>query len=141
MNCLRSVATLALLFVLCLGYQTLSRTNAQTPKTLKGSDYSLSAFENEMLQEINLARTRPQEYAANLEQLRPYYKGNLFQPPGRGSLRTQEGTAALDEAISALKQARPLSPYNLSRGMCLGANVLVKDQGLEGSDRTQRLGR
>jgi uncharacterized protein YkwD len=93
---------------------------------------TLSPLEQEMYQEINLVRTRPQEYANYLEQLRPFFKGNLFQPPGKAALTTAEGVAALDEAIRALRQAQPLKPYELSRGMSLGANLLVKDQGAKG---------
>src|SRR5947208_10013904 len=92
----------------------------------------LSPLEQEIYQEINLARTHPQEYVAYLEQLRPFFKGNAFQPPGHPALTTQEGISALDEAIRALRQTQPLKPYDLSKGMCLGANVLVKDQGPKG---------
>ena len=132
MTCPRFPLALALLCAFCLVYPSLSLTSAQAPQQSKASDYALSAFENELVQEINLARTRPQEYAAHLEQLRSFYKGNTFQLPGRPGLTTQEGAAALEEAISALRQAQPLSPYNLSPGMCLGANLLVKDQGTKG---------
>ena len=44
---------------------------------------ALSPLEQEIVQEINLARTRPQAYATYLEQMRPFFKGNLYQPPGR----------------------------------------------------------
>lgn len=93
---------------------------------------ALSPLEQEIVQEINLARTRPQEYISYLQQMRPFFKGNIYQPPGRNALTTQEGASALDEAIGALRQTQPLKPYELSRGMCLGANVLVKDQGPKG---------
>jgi uncharacterized protein YkwD len=123
---------LACLFAVCLAAPAQFPTRAQTGMPAGGNNFSLSAFESEMLQEINLARTRPQEYAAYLEGLRPYYKGKLFQLPGRPGLTTEEGTPALEEAIKFMRGVRPLGPYNVSRGMCLGANVLVKDQGAKG---------
>ncbi|HEX8070383.1 MAG TPA: CAP domain-containing protein [Pyrinomonadaceae bacterium] len=124
--------TLPLLFVVCLVNPVQFPTQAQTGKPAGASNHSLSAFEAEMLREINLARTRPREYAAYLEQLRPYFKGKLYQQPGRPGLTTEEGAAALEDAINFMRAAKPLGPYDVSRGMCLGANVLVKDQGAKG---------
>ncbi len=99
----------------------------------KGPNADATArLEQEIFQEINLARTHPQDYAAYLEKLRPFFKGNTYQPPGRPGLATQEGLRALDEAIGTLRQVQPLKPYELSKGMCLGANLLVKDQGAKG---------
>ena len=52
---------------------------------------------------------------------------------------TQEGTRALDEAISFLRAARPAPPSSLSQGMRSGAFELVKDQ--RGTDTTGHRGR
>ena len=128
----------------------LSASAAHAQGGPSGGDGFLSPLEKDIIREINLARTRPQEYAAYLEQLRPHFKGNVYQPPGRAGLVTQEGIAALEDAIRALRQARPLAPLNVSKGMYLGANVHVKDQGprgltshkgTDGSFCEQRLGR
>jgi uncharacterized protein YkwD len=94
--------------------------------------YSPSRLESDVLSEINLARTRPQEYAAYLEQIRPYFKGKTFQAPGQPATATQEGTAALDEAIGVLRSLKPLAAFTVSPGMSLGANLLVKEQGAQG---------
>ena len=111
-----------------------------------------SALEQEVLEEINLARTRPAEYAAYLEQLRPYFEGREYRRPGRPAVLTEEGARPLEEAISFLRAAKPALALALSRGMCSGAGELVKDQagtdatGHRGSDgsfceqRTQRFG-
>ena len=135
----RSAITLTLLASLCLFYQTLAQTKAPVPQQAKApvtktaaNSFALSALEQEMLDEINLARTNPQQYAGYLEQLKPYYKGNLFQWPGRAGLTTQEGASALEDAIRVLRQTKPLSPFTLSRGMSLGANLLVQDEGPKG---------
>lgn len=109
-------------------------------------------LEQDMISEINLARTRPAEYAAYLEQLRPYFAGKEYRRPGKPALITEEGTSALEEAIKYLRSVKPVPPLGLSTGMCAGARELVKDQsatgatGHKGSDgsfceqRTQRFG-
>jgi uncharacterized protein YkwD len=122
---------LACSLALCLCLATL-HSSAQTTKQTGGAPFPLPVFENELLAEINLARTRPQEYAAYLEQLRPGFKGKTFMLPGNLEVTTQEGAAALDEAIGFLKVARPLPPLAASQGMTLGANLHVRDQGARG---------
>jgi uncharacterized protein YkwD len=128
----RNRLPLACSLALCLSF-ALSPATAQTTRlTSGGASFALPAFENELLEEINLARTRPQEYAALLEQLRPGFKGKTFRLAGGLEVATVEGTAALDEAINFLKSARPLAPLGASRGMTLGATAHVTDQGARG---------
>lgn len=67
----------------------------------------LSTAENEILSEINLARTQPQQYAAYLEDFKKYYQGNRLVLPGKRPLSTFDGVAAVDEAIAYLRAARP----------------------------------
>ena len=123
----------ALAFSVCLALFALPNVGAQTTTKVGGSaSFALPAFENELLDEINLARTRPQEYTAFLEQLRPGFTGKTFRLGGGLEVATAEGTAALDEAINFLKAARPLPPLGASRGMTLGANAHVRDQGAKG---------
>lgn len=97
-----------------------------------------AALEQDVLQEINLARTRPAEYATYLEQLRPRFVGNEYRYPGRPALSTAEGVRALDEAIGFLRAAKPVPALTLSRGMCSGARELVKEQA--GTDTTGHKG-
>jgi uncharacterized protein YkwD len=144
------------LFLLALSCLLLSltftapRSSARQLTSAKGA--AAAALEQEVLKEINLARTRPAEYAAYLEQLRPHFNGKEYRRPGMPGLVTQEGTQALDEAISFLRAARPAPALSLSQGMCSGARELVKDQagtdstghkGIDGSfceQRAQRFG-
>jgi uncharacterized protein YkwD len=86
-----------------------------------------------VLKEINLARTRPAEYAAHLEKLKPLYKGNVYHAPGGTPLATQEGWKAVEEAIAFLRALKPLQPFGFSDGMCSGAGELVKDQSRTGA--------
>lgn len=128
---------LLLVFVLPLSQvrsQNKQRQSAAlASSTSSAASPSLSPLENEILQEINLARTRPADYAAYLEQWRPFFKGKTFQPPGKPAITTEEGVGALDEAIRVLRATRPLAPLKVAKGMCLGANLLVKDHGATGN--------
>lgn len=154
---MRRIASVFLLLAcatLFLSLQSPSVSRAQKLATSKASAKT-DAFvplEQDMVGEINLARTRPAEYAAYLEQLRPYFAGKEYRRPGKPALMTEEGTSALEEAIKFLRAAKPVPPLGLSTGMCAGARELVKDQsatgatGHRGSDgsfceqRTQRFG-
>ena len=124
------------------------RTGAQQPVSMKAG--TTAALEQDIVSEINLARTRPAEYAAYLEQLRPLFAGKEYRRPGKAGILTEEGTKALDEAISFLRAARPAPTLTLSLGMCSGARELVKEQsasgatghqGADGSFCEQRSGR
>lgn len=122
--------------LLSLTFNT-SRSSARQLSSTKGA--AAAALEQDVLKEINLARTRPAEYAAYLAQLRPYFNGKEYRRPGMPVLLTQEGAQALDEAISALRAAQPAPALSLSQGMCSGARELVKDQG--GTDVTGHKGK
>ncbi|GEM_PF-5580289 len=63
-----------------------------------------SAFEREVLSEINLARSNPPAYASHLMAMRENYKSRM----------TFEGIKALDEAIVALKGSTALAPLEWS---------------------------
>lgn len=112
-----------------------------------------TAFERAVVQEMSEARTRPKAYAKHLRELRPYFEGTLWNRPGRVPLRTEEGVAALDEAIAFLESVRPLSPLRFNEGLARAARLHAQDLGPRGSlehvgsdgsrlsDRLNRLGR
>ena len=122
----RIVCALALLFA-------FAAFSTPAQKLMTTSTPSFAALEQEVLSEINLARTSPARYAEYLEQLRPLFVGTELRRPGRPSLRTQEGASALEEAVRFLRAAKPLPPLELSKGMCSGAKELVNDQGTTGA--------
>jgi uncharacterized protein YkwD len=102
----------------------------------------LSPLEQAVVRELNLARTDPQGYAAFLTEMRPYFNGRYLERPGQVILLTQEGVAAVDEAISFLRSTEPLSVLRPSRGLSLAAKMHVQDQqggaiGHTGSDGSQ----
>lgn len=92
----------------------------------------LSALENAVLEELNLARTNPQTYAKLLEDYRKTFNGKIAKRPGKIDLMTSEGTVAVDDAIRALKKQAPMSAMRPSKGMSLGARDHVKDIGPKG---------
>ncbi|MBP0018269.1 MAG: hypothetical protein J7647_12075 [Cyanobacteria bacterium SBLK] len=94
----------------------------------------LSTLETAIIGEMNRARTNPNSYADWLERQRRFFNGNTLQLPGEALIETQEGLAALDEAIVYLRSQRPLFPFNRSEGMSRGARDLVEDQGRSGEE-------
>ena len=104
---------------------------AQKPSAPGASGHT--ALEQEMIDEINFARTRPAEYAAYLEQLRPLFNGKEYRRPGRPALLTEEGAGPLEEAIRFLRGSKPLPARSVSRGLCSGARLLVEDQAATGA--------
>jgi uncharacterized protein YkwD len=128
----------------------LCPTAARAQQLAAASGATYAALEQEIASEINLARTRPADYAAFVEQFRQHYHGREFRQPGKPTFVTEEGVAALDEAVNFLRAAKPLQALAVSDGMCSGAKELVADQtasgatghkGGDGSFCEQRLGR
>jgi len=79
--------------------------------------------------ETNAARRDPAGYAEHLERLLPHFDGTLLERPGRTHLRTDEGAAAVEEAIASLKSRRPVPPLRWSEGLAAAAADHVRDQG------------
>ena len=102
-----------------------------------------------VIREMNLARQNPALYASLLKELRGRMNGNVLVLPGHTTIRTKEGTAAIDEAIRFLQSAQPLQPLTFSPGMSRAAADHCADQatggfGHEGRDRShagQRMAR
>ena len=106
------------------------------------ADAYLSPVEQEVLDELNLARTNPKRYAEFLAEMTPYFNGKHLERPGQVILVTQEGVAAVEEAISFLRSTEPLATLRSSRGLSLAAKSHVNDQqsgavGHTGSDGSQ----
>ena len=110
----------------------LAPLNSPSQTKASGEDYVVTELERAVLDEMNLARTNPSQYASYLEVWRKYYKGKTFSQPGTAPVDTIEGIGALDEAIKYLRSASPLPPLQLSKGMCLGAKDQSFDQSQTG---------
>ena len=89
--------------------------------------------ETAVLEELNLARTRPAEFANYVEEHKRNFKGYFFVVlDGRKTTRTFEGLKAVDEAIAFLKKAEPVPALSPSRPLTLSARDHVKDLGPRG---------
>jgi uncharacterized protein YkwD len=109
-----------------------------------------SRLAREIHAETNLVRRDPAGYARHLERLLPRFDGTLLQRPGRPHLRTDEGPAAVREAIAALESRRPVPQLRWSKGLAAAAADHVRDQGpvgglehrgTDGSDPARRANR
>jgi uncharacterized protein YkwD len=89
-------------------------------------------LEREIVKEVNLARTNARAYAFWLKSQRQHYRGTQLRRPGEVPVRTQEGLAAVDEAIRWLEKQRPAGALGYSRGLSLAARDLVAPQGASG---------
>lgn len=89
----------------------------------------LSKLENEVLQELNLARTNPATFARLLEDYRAQFNGKIVKRPGKYDLETTEGTAAVNEAIKYLRKQSALDSLRPSRGMSSAAKDHARDTG------------
>jgi uncharacterized protein YkwD len=110
----------------------------------------MTAFERQVLVEMNLARTDPSGYARHIERQVRYFDGSLLRLPGEVALRTTEGAKAVREAAAALRGQSPLPALAASRGLSRAARDHVEDQGprgrlghsgSDGSDMTDRIER
>jgi len=117
--------------VLFFSFSGFNQGQSQITKVSSGGN--LSQSEQDLLNEINEARARPQAYASYLEKLKPLFNGNEYKSSAGKVFATQEGWSAVDEAIKFLRDARPIGPLTASQGLCLAALAHVKDQSSTGA--------
>lgn len=112
---------------------------------------SPSALELDVLRETNLARTSPRAYAQYLEPMLDWFDGRTLRRPGSDvGLRTEEGVAAVREAIRFLREQEPVAALEWSDGLWRAARDHARDQsttgatgheGADGSTMEQRMNR
>ena len=91
--------------------------------------FAATELERVILQELNVARTQPNAYIRYLEHYRSLFKDKTYTQPGTNLLiRTEEGTAAIDEALAFLHRQRPLSPLRWDEGLARSGAELVRAQ-------------
>ncbi len=101
---------------------------AQAPAPPKAT-----AFERAVVQEMSDLRVRPKAYARHLRELRGWFEGKLWVRPDRVPLRTEEGVAALDEAIAFLESVTPVGPLRFNEGLAQAARLHAQDIGPRGA--------
>ncbi len=92
----------------------------------------LSPLESAIVEELNMARQNPSQYAKNLEQTRIFYVGKRLMYPGEIMILLKEGLSGLNEAISFLKAAKPIASLRPSVGLSRAAKDHVNEQGILG---------
>jgi uncharacterized protein YkwD len=108
--------------------ESISKTESVTKGENTISLGFMSQLEKEIIDEMNMARTEPQKYAAFVEDYKSYYDGNRLTLPGRKkALVTNDGIAAVDEAINFLRAAQPLPAFGVAKGICSAAADHAKD--------------
>lgn len=96
-------------------------------------DGPAAAFEDAVLAEINAARTDPRALARRLRAERDAFDGRvLYLPEAPDGILTNEGVAAVDEAIAYLERQAPLPPLAAAPILAMAAGDHVADQGPRG---------
>jgi len=114
-------------------------------------DVDWARLEADVLVEMNELRRDPRAYAQKLVALRHAMRGNLIVRQGQNPIATQEGVAAVDEAIEVLAHApRRLTRFAWSSGLAAAARDHTRDlgtsdgmghDGSDGSSPDQRVSR
>lgn len=91
-----------------------------------------AGFENQIIEEMNLARTDPAGYARVLREQIPRFDGKVLRRPGQIAIRTVEGAPAVVEAAAILDTLTPMGPLTRSAGLARAAREHVRDQGPTG---------
>ena len=96
-----------------------------------------SKFIQEVISEINFARTKPSEYAAKLERISSTLSGRKVKV-GKSIMKLKEGAAIFDETIQYLLNIGQMEPLELCDGLSESANellsILIIQEGVDMSD-------
>ncbi len=116
---------------------TTATSKATAGKTSTSTDLNpalklLNDREKQLLDEINYARANPGEYLKALEAFKKNYRSKEIHFPEGRILVTNEGVAALDDALAFLRGVKPLPPLELRGGMVQAAKTHANDLGSSG---------
>ena len=96
-----------------------------------------SKFIQEVISEINFARTKPSEYAAKLERISTTLTGRKVKV-GNSTMKLKEGLAIFEETIQYLLNIGQMEPLELCDGLSESANellsILIIQEGVDMSD-------
>jgi uncharacterized protein YkwD len=86
-------------------------------------------LERKVLREMNAARHNPKNLIPPLLRRLPRFVGKEYHSPGaRSIIVTEEGAAAVNDALAFLKRQRPLPPLSWSDSLAASAAELVEAQ-------------
>jgi len=108
-----------ILAVLLIAWVIVYHPDANPQGQSQQSD--LSAMIKDIFELQNLARTDPKAVAKMLEDMLPYFRGNILSMPGEINLMTREGASAVKEAADFLNSVTPVPALGASRGMSFAA--------------------
>jgi uncharacterized protein YkwD len=118
-------------------------------KTAVSPSVSLTP-EQAILAEINLARSNPVQYSRFVADFKRQYTGNQIRFSDGSLLVTNEGAAAVDEAIEFLRLAKPEASLEMRAGLVMAARTHLEDlvktgrtghKGSDGSNAEDRFSR
>lgn len=150
---------LPLLLVLALNGVGLGQHKSQAKAPLKAepavnkpvAQHSLlSEWEQAIVAEVNLARSNPSQYSRYVADFKRQYTGHQLRFADGTSLVTNEGVAAVDEAIEFLRLAKPAAPLEVRNGLVMAARTHLEDlvktkrtghKGSDGSNAEDRFSR
>lgn len=97
-------------------------------------------FRYKVIEEINLVRKNPQEYAKKVRKYATYFKGKLLKIPETIPIMTTEGAKAFEEAAFFLDNLDALEPLKYFPGLTHAAHDALLDvQKLEDIDELANL--
>jgi len=103
-----------------------------------------------VLGEINNARQNPQQFITYLEDYRGRFSGSSVREADGGVMTTNEGVAAVDEAIAFLRNLTSVEPLQMTEGLIktadsqlsdLSVNPALGHTGADGSSFNERINR
>ena len=84
--------------------------------------------ERQLIDEVNALRTNPATWAAKINASKTYFEGNIWKHPNsKAGIKTNEGPAAYEEAIRALKQTPKVDALVPSKGLCRIAEEFLRE--------------
>jgi uncharacterized protein YkwD len=129
------IVLVVLLIILCSFSLASAQPKAEETAQAKSAPVPLlTKQEQALLDEINFARANPTGYIPLLEAYRTYYQGKVVRFPDGRALVTNEGVAALDDAILFLRSLKPATPFAVRKGMILSAKLHLDDMAKSGRD-------
>lgn len=91
--------------------------------------YAATSLERMIQQELNVVRTNPAAYVEHLKHYRALFQGRSYRQPGTEQLiHTEEGIAAIDEAIAVLQRQQPVPALKWDDGLVKSGAELVRAQ-------------